>query len=71
MVRLSLLARLRGRHWSVRLHTNSQDRAAGVAINRHSADARAEPALSLIATGDGDRHYPGAQDSGWRACVDV
>ena len=34
-----------------RLHTNSQDRATGMAINRHLTDARTEPALSLIATG--------------------
>jgi hypothetical protein len=54
-----------------RLHTNIQDRAAGVTINRHSTDAGAEPALSLIATGDGDRHHPGVQDLGSQACVDV
>jgi hypothetical protein len=34
------------------LHTYGQDEAAGMAINRQTADARTEPALSQIATGD-------------------
>ena len=34
------------------MHTYGQDEAAGMAIKRQTADARTEPALSQIATGD-------------------
>lgn len=54
-----------------RSHTNSQDRAAGMAINRQKTDATAEPALSQIATGDDGQAAPWCAGFRMRACVNA
>ncbi|KAJ4989262.1 hypothetical protein SVAN01_05167, partial [Stagonosporopsis vannaccii] len=55
------------RQWPTGSHTNSQDRAAGVAINRQMTDARAEPALSQTATGNGQRTTTTGMSPGCRS----